>query len=96
MAHDSLTFHGVTIPIKRIMNNLKKFLAYFLVTILCASHLHAQETIKRIVKTGEIRIGMTGNQPPFAMKAKSGELIGYEVDMADILADRQLVKIQES
>jgi len=53
----------------------------------------AQETIKRIIKKGEIRIGMTGNQPPFAMKAKSGELIGYEVDLANMLARSMGVKL---
>jgi polar amino acid transport system substrate-binding protein len=37
---------------------------------------------------------MTGNQPPYTMKAKSGELIGFEVDIAEALAESMGVKLQ--
>jgi polar amino acid transport system substrate-binding protein len=40
----------------------------------------------RILARGEIRIGMSGNQPPFNMKNRSGELIGMEVDIGRALA----------
>jgi len=43
-------------------------------------------TLARIVENQEVRIGMSGNQPPFTMKARSGELIGFEVDVANALA----------
>jgi polar amino acid transport system substrate-binding protein len=54
----------------------------------------AQKTLSQIVKKGEIRVGMTGNQPPFSMKAKSGELIGYEVDLAAVLAENMGVELK--
>jgi polar amino acid transport system substrate-binding protein len=53
-----------------------------------------QRVLSTILKKGEIRIGMTGNQPPFTMKAKSGELIGYEVDLATALAKNMGVKLK--
>lgn len=40
----------------------------------------------RIVESGKLRVGMSGAQPPYNMKSKSGTLIGYEVDIANMLA----------
>jgi len=44
------------------------------------------QTIKKISERGELRVGMTGNQPPFTMKALDGSVIGYEADLAAMLA----------
>ena len=40
----------------------------------------------RILAKGEIRIGMSGNQPPFNMMNRAGELMGMDVDLARGLA----------
>jgi polar amino acid transport system substrate-binding protein len=50
--------------------------------------------LSRIVKNGELRVGMSGNQPPFCVKSKSGELIGYEVDLAKLLANAMGVELK--
>jgi polar amino acid transport system substrate-binding protein len=39
-------------------------------------------------------VGVSGNQPPFVVKAKSGELIGFEVDLANLLADAMGVDLK--
>ena len=52
-----------------------------------------QNTLSEIIKKGEIRIGMTGNQPPYSMKAVNDSLMGYEVDLARILAESMGVKL---
>jgi len=52
-----------------------------------------QNTLSKIIKNGEIRIGMTGNQPPYSMKTKTDRLMGYEVDLATILAESMGVKL---
>jgi len=49
--------------------------------------------LSRIVKSGEFRVGVSGNQPPFVVKSKSGTLIGYEVDVANLLANAMKVKL---
>ena len=54
----------------------------------------SQKTLDAIVKKGEIRIGMTGNQPPYSVKSKTGELMGYEVDLAKTLATTMGVKLK--
>lgn len=40
----------------------------------------------RILSSGEIRIGMSGKQPPFNMKNRAGKLIGMDVDLGNALA----------
>ena len=51
------------------------------------------QTLKKIAERGELRVGMTANQPPFTMKATDGSVIGYEVDLATMLAEVMDVKL---
>jgi len=51
------------------------------------------QTLKKIAQRGELRVGMTANQPPFTMKATDGSVIGYEVDLATMLAMAMNVKL---
>jgi polar amino acid transport system substrate-binding protein len=39
----------------------------------------------RILARGELRVGTSGNQPPFSMTTRTGELIGLDVDLARAL-----------
>ncbi len=50
--------------------------------------------LSRIVESGTLKVGMSGTQPPFTVISKSGSLIGYEVDLANILADAMGVKVE--
>ena len=43
-------------------------------------------TLDRIVETSTLRVGMSGSQPPFNMKARDGAPMGLEVDLANALA----------
>jgi polar amino acid transport system substrate-binding protein len=40
-----------------------------------------------IMKSGVLRVGLTGTQPPFNMKTRSGQIIGIDADLANALAD---------
>lgn len=42
--------------------------------------------LAHIARTGELRIGMTGEQPPLTMTARNGELIGLDVALSRVLA----------
>jgi polar amino acid transport system substrate-binding protein len=46
----------------------------------------APARLDRILESGELRVGLSGNQPPLNMKNKSGEIIGLEVDLLEALA----------
>ena len=75
------------------MKTTKLFLT-LLITMVFAATSIAQNTLSNIIDKGEIKIGMTGNQPPYSMKAKNGSLMGYDVDLANILAESMGVKLR--
>ena len=56
----------------------------------------ASPVIDRILQRGELTVGMTGNMPPLNMTTKEGELIGYEVDLADAMANAMGVRAKLS
>src|SRR5262245_36162436 len=42
--------------------------------------------LTRILKAGELRVGVSGSQPPLNVKSAKGEIIGLEADLARLLA----------
>jgi polar amino acid transport system substrate-binding protein len=74
------------------MKILKTYL--LAVILICTSSaLIAQEKLSKIVKSGELKVGITGTQPPFSMKDKNDELIGFDVDLANLLATSMELKL---
>ena len=70
-------------------------LALLLVPLACASRdapPPAATSLSRIVDSGEIRVGTSGDQPPLSMTAKNGELLGLDVALARVLAQSMGVK----
>ncbi|HEY7819519.1 MAG TPA: transporter substrate-binding domain-containing protein [Vicinamibacteria bacterium] len=62
-----------------------------LVTVALAEDWPA---LRRIVDTGRIRVGMSGDQAPFNVKSKTGELIGLEVDLVKMMAQSMGVNVE--
>jgi polar amino acid transport system substrate-binding protein len=54
----------------------------------------ADDALARIVERGELRVGTSGTQPPFSVKSKDGALIGFEVDLAALLAKAMQVELK--
>ena len=54
----------------------------------------ASPVIDRILQRGELVVGMAGNMPPMNMTTKEGELIGYEVDLANAMAKAMGVRVR--
>jgi ABC-type amino acid transport substrate-binding protein len=50
--------------------------------------------LSRIVGSGTLRVGMSGNQPPLNFKAKDGTPMGLEVDLATAIAMLMEVKLE--
>ena len=48
--------------------------------------------LSRVVAAGELRVGCTGDMPPLNMMTKDGELIGMEIELAELIADAMGVK----
>lgn len=56
-----------------------------------------EDAVHRIVASGELRVGLSGVQPPLNMKGRDGGLIGLDVDLAEALAegmDLELVLVE--
>jgi polar amino acid transport system substrate-binding protein len=76
------------------MKRISLCLAISILMVCISSPAFTQKVLSSILKKGEIRIGTTGTQPPFSMKSKSGELIGYEIELAQALAKNMGVKLK--
>ncbi len=74
--------------------HLSSYLVVAILSILFSLPAVGQKVLGSIVKNGEIRIGTTGTQPPYSMKSKTGELVGYEIDLAKALATNMGVKLK--
>ena len=57
-------------------------------TLAASTSMAASATpaMDRINKTGVLRIGVSGGQPPFNMKSTAGPVIGLDVDLGNALA----------
>jgi polar amino acid transport system substrate-binding protein len=78
------------------MHRFARALAASLALVLCAgcagwgSGNAAPKTqpthLSRILDSGKLRVGMSGEQPPLNMTSRTGELVGLEVALARVLA----------
>ena len=59
-----------------------------------ASDLWAQSTLQGIIKRGELRVGMEAGYMPFEMRDKSGRIIGFDVDIARLMARAMGVELK--
>ena len=61
----------------------------------CASlRGESSHALSRIVESGVLRVGMSGNQPPLNATSRTGELIGMEADLARMLANAMGVRAE--
>ena len=72
---------------------LKKMLVAGLIgASFTAMAAHADDLLDQVKQRGTLRIGLEGTFPPINSKAPSGELVGYDVDIAKAVAARLGVK----
>jgi ABC-type amino acid transport substrate-binding protein len=74
---------------------LRYFLLFVLVLFFLTTSAQAadDEVLKRVIASGQLRVGMTGTQPPMNVQSKTGAYIGLEVDLASIIARAMDVKL---
>jgi ABC-type amino acid transport substrate-binding protein len=68
--------------------------AFFFLFLAGFAQASDSPVLDRVLETRTLRVGMSGSQPPFAVHAKGGKLIGLEVDLARTLANGMEVKLQ--
>lgn len=78
------------------MNFLRRPLLLLLLTVLALGFtgLAQAQVLGQIMERGELRVGLSGSQPPFNAKDRSGELMGLEVELATMLAGAFGVDVQ--
>lgn len=64
----------------------------------CAALSHSgaaspSPVIDRIVQRGELRVGTSGTQPPLSATAKDGSLMGFDIELANAMANAMGVKL---
>ena len=77
---------------------LLQFIAAFMTLLLTVATVSAQDSsapvLQRIAKTQTLRVGMTGDQPPFNVISREGKIIGMDVDLAHLLAGSMGVQLE--
>lgn len=78
------------------MLSISKKFAMFIIIFIIPILLFPQDgrVLNKILKSGELRVGTSGKQPPFTMKSKDGQLMGYEVELAKMLTDAMNLKLK--
>ena len=76
-------------------------LAWLILLIGCAAPLglsqnsgKSTDRLAAVLTRQELRVGLSGAQPPLNMKNRAGELIGLEVDLAEALAHSMNLKLR--
>jgi len=68
----------------------------FLMAFSFAATAPAGTTLDGILKKGELIVGTTGTQPPLNATSKAGEVIGFDADIAKLIASNMGVKVKFS
>ena len=68
----------------------------FLMAFSFAANAPAGTTLDGILKKGELIVGTTGTQPPLNATTKAGEVIGFDADIAKLIALNMGVKVKFS
>ena len=78
------------------MFSISKKILTFVILFCIPALLFPQEAkvLNKILKSGELKVGTSGSQPPFSMKSKDGQLMGFEIDLAEMLTDAMKLKLR--
>lgn len=66
----------------------------FAVLFVCFATAHAGPAMDRITANSKIVVGTTGSQPPLNATSKTGEIIGLDADIAELIAANMEVAIE--
>jgi len=70
------------------------FMAFITIVFILATIAVAGPSMDRILKTGELVVGISGTQLPFNATTKMGEIIGFDADLAKAIAGNLGVKVK--
>ena len=78
------------------MRKLKWLLVLMSILLSACAHMavSSSPSIDGIMKKKELVVATSGNQPPFSMTTRDGQLIGFDIDLARIMADSMGVRLR--
>ncbi len=80
---------------KRLSSIRIQFIAILAFSLLSTQPSYAGDKgIDTIVKNGTLRVGVSGNQPPYVMHDDAGKLMGFDVDLAIGIAAAMNVEVE--
>lgn len=67
---------------------LKRLIASMMISLLAVVTAHASETpvMDKILAKKELVVGTSGSMPPMTGKLQSGEIVGFDMDLANLMA----------
>jgi polar amino acid transport system substrate-binding protein len=65
---------------KKIITTI--FLALVFMGLATSTLATEAPVLKRVLESGQLRVGMTGDQPPMNVRSRTGTFIGLDVDLA--------------
>lgn len=74
--------------------SLIMLLAFAALLIGCSANEAAESTSERVQKEGVVRIGVRNDNPPMSFVDESGEWVGFDVDLANAMAEQLGVKAE--
>lgn len=89
---DSRFFQGDIMPAR-----LTKVISHWLCALalgLSSTLTSAGAVLDRVVDSGTLRVAMSGDQAPFNMRNRDGDLMGMEVDLVEALASALNVELE--
>ncbi len=78
----------------RILRRVLPALLLMLLTLCCTAQAAANSTLERIQARGSLILGTSGNMPSMSQAGANGEVIGFDIDLARVIASMMSVKLE--
>ena len=69
-------------------------LCIFILGLAAAPAAASGPALSRIQDKGELVLGTSGNMPPMSQKLDDGEVVGFDIDLARLMASGMGVKLK--
>jgi len=80
--------------LKKLATGVVAAAALSLPAVAADNALWEKSTLNQIVKSGKLRVGLEAGYLPFEMKDKAGNIVGFDVDMAKLMAKAMGVELE--
>ena len=80
-----------------VVKKVKSFfytMAGLLALCLAGTALAATPVLDRVVESGVLKVAMSAQQPPFNMRSRDKSMMGFDVDLAQSLAETMHVRLE--